>query len=163
MPINGIIQPETLLIDDGLRLRKFDGVFDFALEWYQDTELVYLVDGVKVPYTPEKLERMYRYLNSVGEQYFIEALEKDGWKPIGDVTFWQEDMPIVIGAPNYRGRGIGSRVIAALIQRGKELGYGWLGVNEIYDWNPASRRCFEKAGFCPCGRTENGTGYRLEL
>lgn len=163
MAIKGITQPETLLIDDGLRLRKFDGVFDFALEWYQDTELVYLVDGVKVPYSPEKLERMYKYLNSVGELYFIEALGKVGWRPIGDVTFWQEDMPIVIGEPDYRGRGIGRKVISALALRGKELGYSELYVNEIYAWNPASRRCFEKIGFQACGKTENGIRYQLEL
>ena len=44
MPIDGVIQPEIIQIEPGLRLRSFDGKFDFALEWYQDPELVYLVD-----------------------------------------------------------------------------------------------------------------------
>lgn len=40
MPITGIEQPEILQIDENLRLRKFDGKYDFALEWYQDEEVV---------------------------------------------------------------------------------------------------------------------------
>ena len=41
MAIVGIVQPEILIINDTLRLRKFDGIYDFAFEWYQDEETVY--------------------------------------------------------------------------------------------------------------------------
>ena len=133
MAILGIEQPDVIQIDDTLRLRKYDGNHDFALAWYQDEETVWLVDGNRNPYTVERLEGMYRYLNNAGELYFIEVLENGVYKPIGDVTFWQEDMPIVIGDPNYRGKGIGRRVILSLIQRGKMLGYDRLEVGEIYN------------------------------
>lgn len=56
MAIQGIEQPEILQIDDTLRLRKYDGVHDFALVWYQDKETVCLVDGNQNPYTPERLD-----------------------------------------------------------------------------------------------------------
>ena len=102
MAILGIEQPDVIQIDDTLRLRKYDGNHDFALAWYQDEETVWLVDGNRNPYTVERLEGMYRYLNNAGELYFIEVLENGIYKPIGDVTFWQQDMPIVIGDPNYR-------------------------------------------------------------
>ena len=163
MGIQGIEQPEIFQIDDTLRLRKYDGVHDFALEWYKDEETVYLVDGKRDPYTMPRLKGMYEYLNDAGELYFIEVLENGTYKPIGDVTFWQEDMPIVIGDPNYRGKGIGLKVILALIERGRELGYGQLAVEEIYDWNTASRRCFEKAGFQAVHNTEKGANYRRIL
>lgn len=91
MAISGVEQPEIVQIDDALRLRKFDGRFDFTLPWYQDVEFVYLVDGKKDPYTMERLEQMYRYLDAMGELYFIEILKAKCYKPIGDVTFWQED------------------------------------------------------------------------
>ena len=107
--IQGIEQPEIIQIDNSLRLRKYDGVHDFAEEWYLDEETVYLVDGKRDPYTIERLGGMYRYLNNAGELYFIEVLENGTYKPIGDVTFWQDDMPIVIGDRNYRGRKIGRR------------------------------------------------------
>ena len=163
MPIAGVIQPDIWPVDDALRLRKYDGDHAFALAWYQDPEIVWLVDGRREPYDAAQLDCMYEYLNDHGELYWIEALENGAWRPIGDVTFWQEDMPIVIGAAEYRGRVVGGRVVAALIQRGRELGYDHLGVEDIYAWNEASRRCFERAGFRACAKTEKGSSYRLAL
>lgn len=163
MAISGVEQPEIVQIGDALRLRKFNGRFDFALPWYQDEKLVYLVDGKKDLYTMERLEQMYRYLDVMGELYFIEVLEENCYKPVGDVTFWQEDMPIVIGVSEFRGKGIGRKVISALVKRGKALNYNALYVDEIYDFNEGSRRCFESVGFKAYEKTERGSRYRLEL
>ena len=106
---------------------------------------------------------MYRYLDNAGELYFIEVLENGTYKPIGDVTFWQEDMPIVIGDPACRGKGIGRKVISALVRRGKALGYDHLAVGEIYDWNEGSRQCFESVGFKAYEKTEKGARYKMAL
>lgn len=163
MPIQGIEQPEIIQVDETIRLRKYDGVHDFALEWYQDLDLVWLVDGDQKPYDADLLNRMYSYLNEHGELYFIEALEAGCYRPIGDVTFWQEDMPIVIADPAYRGKGIGRKIICALIQRGRELGYDRIYVDEIYHFNKASQKCFTALGFRPYQEKEKGTSYVLEL
>lgn len=163
MPIAGIDQPAILPVGEGLRLRQYDGVQDFALPWYQDEELVWLVDGDRKLYDEALLKKMYTYLNDHGELYWIEVEENGAWRPIGDVTFWQEDMPIVIGEAAWRGKGIGRRVIAALVQRGRALGYERLHVEEIYDWNEGSRRCFESVGFRVCEKTDKGSSYVLVL
>ena len=163
MAIQGIEQPEIIQIDNTLRLRKYDGVFDFALEWYQDEDMIYMVDGVRSAYDMDRLARMYVYLNKAGELYFIEILENESYKPIGDVTFWQDDIPIVIGDPNFRGKGIGRKVISALVQRGRSLGFDYVSVGEIYDWNEPSRRCCESVGFRAYEKTEKGAKYRLTL
>ena len=163
MPIPGIEQPKLIQVSEDLRLRRYDGVHDFALEWYQDPDMLWMVDGNRTPYDAEKLGRMYRYLDNQGELYWIELLENEGWRPIGDVTFWQEDMPIVIGDPACRGKGVGRKVVAALIQRGRQLGYDKLYVDQIYHYNTASRKCFQSAGFVPYQDTEKGTSYILEL
>ena len=163
MAIPGIEQPAIIQVDNTLRLRKYDGVHDFALEWYLDKDTVYLVDGKRDPYTMERLGGMYRYLDNAGELYFIEVLENGTYKPIGDVTFWQEDMPIVIGDSNYRGRKIGRKVVSALVQRGIALGYDHFEVGEIYDWNEGSRRCFESVGFHAYEKTDKGAKYKLTL
>lgn len=163
MPISDIIQPDFLPIEEGLRLRKFDGCCGFALPWYQDEETLLLVDGKPDPYTPERLNRMYSYLDDHGELYFIEMLVDNLWKPIGDVTFWPEDMPIVIGDPACRGRGIGRKVVRTLIERAKSLGFTHLEVGEIYDFNAGSRRCFEATGFKATRRTEKGWHYEWNL
>ncbi len=163
MPIPNIEQPDIIEIDSTLRLRAFDGIFDFALPWYCDTEVVYLVDGVKKAYSPEKLERMYRYLDTQGELYFIEALENGRFVPIGDVTFWEYDMPIVIGDARYRGRHVGRRVVEALTERARQIGYDKIYVNEIYSYNEGSRRCFEAAGFKVYKSDDAGVSLMLEL
>ncbi len=163
MPIDGIKQPDFLEIDVGLRLRKYDGIYEFALPWYQDLDTVYLVDGIREPYDMEKLERMYNYLNVHGELYFIEIIEGDHFIPIGDVTFWQSDMPIVIGNAQYRGMGIGKRVVAKLIERGRTLGYSSLYVNEIYSYNLSSQKIFKSLGFMEYEQTSDGFRYQLNL
>ncbi len=163
MPILNVEQPEIIQIDETLRLRKFDGIFDFALVWYQDPETLMLVDGAPEPYDMEKLRRMYQYLNSQGECYFIELQTGDSFRPVGDVTFWQEDMPIVIGEKSLWGQGIGTRVIQALIQRGKELGFDCMMVDEIYHENQRSQKLFTKCGFQQCRETPRGKSFRLNL
>ena len=161
MPIPGIEQPKLIEIDNMLHLRKYDGICDFALSWYQDENLVYLVDGERVPYTMERLKRMYTYLDAHGELYWIEVSDNNHYIPIGDVTFWQEDMPIVIGDKEFHGKHIGRKVISALVARGALLGYDTLYVHEIYDFNIASQKCFESVGFKPYEKMEKGNRYRL--
>ena len=163
MPILGVQQPEIIQINRQLRLRKYDGVFDFALEWYQDTQTVYLVDGVQKTYDEQLLADMYEYLNDKGELYFIESFIDGMYKPIGDVTFSQTDMPIVIGDKNFRSKGIGKKVISTLIDRGKKLDYAYLCIREIFDYNTASIKLFEELGFTPLDKTANGHSYILQL
>lgn len=165
MPFPGITQPEIITIHDALRLHKYTDDCLFALEWYQDEETLLLVDGISVPYDCDKLYRMYHYLENRGEVYFIEVKSTDSsaWLPIGDVTFWQDDMPIVIGDKRYRNQGIGKKVIATLIARAKQLGFSYLEVSDIYTYNAGSRKLFEGAGFRAVRETKKGHTFRLEL
>ena len=163
MPIAGITQPEILAVDENIRLRKYDGRHDFAEIWYQDAETLRLIGGNTVPYDAEKVTRMYRYLDGKGELYFIEIRDGDGFRPIGDVTWWKDDMPIVIGDPSCRGKGIGRRVIGALVNRARSLGFASLGVDEIYHFNAASRRMFEACGFTKSSESDKGISLRLDL
>ena len=163
MAIQGVEQPARIEIDDSLRLRRYDGTADFALCWYQDEALVYLVDGVKKAYDRDDLYAMYTWPDQHGELYFIEALTDGTWTPIGDVTFSPTDMPIVIGEAAYRGRGVGRKVIRTLMDMGRALGFDRLSVREIYDHNAASIRCFMACGFAPVERTEKGWRYEARL
>lgn len=163
MPIEGIVQPEIIQVDDATRLRKYDGVCDFVFAWYQDEDTVYMVDGVREPYTYEKLNRMYEYLAQHAEEYFIEILLDGSYVPIGDASFSPEDITIVIGEKSFRRMHIGSKVIRTFIQRAKQLHCKDIYVREIYDWNVASQKCFLKNGFHGCRKTENGKSYVLEV
>ena len=93
----------------------------------------------------------------------IEYREGDRFAPIGDVTFWQGDMPITIGRKDLHGRGIGKKVVRNLIERGRGLGYSELRIQEIYDFNLPSQRMFEACGFRRAERTPAGWSYVLRL
>ena len=53
MPIPNIHQEELIVIDDNLRLRAYDDQFELALDWYQDPDTIYMIDGRRDPYPPE--------------------------------------------------------------------------------------------------------------
>ena len=163
MPIPNIQQEELIAIDDNLRLRAYDGQFELALDWYQDPDMIYMIDGRREPYSPERVQRMYEYLVSRGEVYFIEVWEQECWLAIGDVAFWQDDLSIIIGKADYRRKGVGKKVLSALMQRARNLGYQKLAVQEIYDFNQPSRSLFESLGFYPTHARERGRSYTLDL
>lgn len=153
-----------ICIDETLRLTRYNGTYDFALKWYQDIETLKLVDGKNASaYDLNRLKEMYEYLNKKGELYFIELKEEGLWRPIGDVTFWNEDMPIIIGNKSYRGKGIGLKVVTALKNRAKSLGYKAIYVQEIYHYNIGSQNLFQKAGFTAYKETKQGKAYQCIL
>lgn len=158
--------PEVLDIDPDLRLFRLDEPPAEALSWYQDPETLWMVDGKREPYTAELLRQMYDWLAEHGELWYIEVRDEraaDGWRPVGDVTLWPDDLPIVIGEKDMRGRHVGRRVVEALCERARALGWDEVRVGEIYDWNVASQRCFAAAGFSPYERTERGARWRRAL
>ncbi|HEM3617813.1 TPA: GNAT family N-acetyltransferase [Streptococcus suis] len=161
MAITGIEQADILEIDKQVRLRRYDGQHDFAFEWHQDLELVWLVDGNKEPYTLDRLNRMYGYLATNGECYFIEILENGQFLPIGDVTLLRDDFAIAIGDKRYWNKGIGTKVLQRMVERAREVGLEEILVKEIYDWNTGSRKLFEKCGFEAVEKTQKGWSYRL--
>ena len=163
MPIDKIVQPELLPVNAALRLRKYDGNYPFALEWYLDPVTVWLVDGDEDIYTPELLSKMYTHQDTHGELYFIEVLEDGGWRPVGDVCLSPDDFAIVIGEKAYRARGIGRAVVSALVDRARSLGWTQVRVGDIYDFNTRSQRLFTSLGFQTEAKTAKGHSYILPL
>ena len=90
---------QILQIDNALRLVPYCKVnhCEEAFAWYQDVNLVYLVDGVKRPYSQETLEAMYSHLDQHCELFCIEVKDKGERFPNGDVTLSKDKLTIVIG------------------------------------------------------------------
>lgn len=157
-------QPDFLPISERLQLKKFNDIVPQALGWYQDEETLRLVDGPgRDPYSEETLVRMYSVLNQLGELYYIEYKTDNEFRPIGDVTLAIRDLPIVIGDSACRGKGIGFQVVQALIKRAFNQGMKELYVREIYGYNTASQKLFEKCGFIRDMKTKLGYSYRLMI
>lgn len=106
---------------------------------------------------------MYHYLDSVGELYFIEILVDGSYQAIGDITVKAVNPPIVIGDSNYRGKGIGKKVMQAMIARAKELNFEKICDSEVYDYNLESIKLHESLGFKPTGKKDNTWFYELKL
>ena len=166
MPLPNIVQPETIDINECLRLRKYDGNYKPAFDWYKDPVVVYNSEGIADPEDlPDEsyIIRMYNYLNSGGELYFIEVLEDGAFVPVGDVTLRDKNPPIAIGAAKYRGRGYGRKVMAKIIERAKELGFKSISRVQVYDYNTASQKMFESLGFVVTAREGGCLYYELRF
>ena len=60
--------------------------------------------------------------------------------PIGDASITIEKTPITIGVEEYWEKGLGTKVLAMLISRAREIGLKKLKVSGIYEYNERSLR-----------------------
>jgi RimJ/RimL family protein N-acetyltransferase len=86
-------------------------------------------------------------LSDAGELYFVEVLTDGAWRPVGDAALLPDDVPIVIGRPEDRSRGIATEAMQLLVMRARELGWTELRSGPIDPANVRSRRLFQRAGF----------------
>lgn len=158
-----------ILQDKEVRLRPFRGEcdVDVSTTWYQEPEVLRYSEGEGTePYDRGTIERMYHFLSQHGELYIIEVWENGVWHLIGDATLCPDMIPIVIGEAQYRGHGIGRRVIKLLMERANALGRERIVVSKIYSYNKRSRRMFESLGFHCAGSFIDNKGrscIKMEL
>lgn len=135
-------------VNEELRLVKYDEkYFSISEEWYKDKEILYYSEGENVEiYSRKQIENMYGYLSNNGELYFIQAKQGNEWVIIGDATLLEDNMPIVIGDKAYWSKGVGRKVIKALIEKGKSQGMTTFRT-KIYYYNDRSKAMFKSLGF----------------
>lgn len=166
MAIEGIAQTEILPISERLRLRRYDGAYEQAVAWYRDPVVYTNSEGIT---DPEKIpdsayvRGMYDYLQKAGELYFIEVLEDGAFLPIGDVTLKAHNPCIAIGIARYRGIGVGTQVMQAIIARARELGIPKFYASTVYDFNLVSQHMHESLGFQCVKKQGNEYLYELNL
>lgn len=163
-----------ILQDGTVRLRPvaLPDDIDVAWPWYQNEETLALSErpGTEAM-SRSRVERMYEILAARGEFYLIEVADPEapgGWHPVGDVMLAPDTLPIVIGEPRARRRGIGRRALALLIARAQDLGWAELQAKQIWAHNLGSRRLFQSAGFELAATAADEGGlpyerYRLDL
>lgn len=166
MPLPNVTQPEIIEITGTLRLRKYDGHYEHFLPGYQDPFVYQNSEGIfdesRIP-NFDYVKGMCRYLAKVGELYYIEVKENDGFVPVGDVTIKEENPPIAIWKGAYRGKGIGKLVLQTVIDRLRNLGYTKITGSTVYQWNTASQHLHESLGFKRVGEDEKEITYELQL
>lgn len=60
------------IINTNIKLIPYYRSDEVSLPWYQDLDLCKQVDNIDKPYTIERLHRMYDYLSTHGDCYYIE-------------------------------------------------------------------------------------------
>ena len=156
---------EPVLQADAIRLRRTtaEEYERVALPWYQDPEVLRFAEGGEPPYDRARLRRMYDALTGKGELYLIELREADAWRAIGDAALLPDDVPIVIGRPEDRGRGLGAQVLQLLIARAHALGWRELNAGLIDPENHRSRRMFQRAGFVEIDAAQRVAPTRITM
>ncbi|QRG86220.1 GNAT family N-acetyltransferase [Bulleidia sp. zg-1006] len=130
------------IIHQDLKLIPYYQNDEVFLAWYQDLDICKQVDNRNKPYDLESLHRMYNYLNTHGECYYIE------YKGvlIGDISLRDNsEIAIVISKP-YQGKHIGRKCLLEIIKLAKEKGM-YKVIANIYSFNRQSQYLFQILGF----------------
>ena len=134
-----------------IKLEKFDkSAYGALLSWVDSEESLMQFAGshLSYPLTSEQLDRSEKDPN----RYSFSVIEVATGEHIGHCEAYLQDKSVklgrvIIGPVSKRGKGFGRQVIVALVDFGfKELGRSTIELN-VFDWNAAAIRCYEKVGF----------------
>jgi RimJ/RimL family protein N-acetyltransferase len=137
-----------------------EGDWDTLLKWNSDPEVLYFSEGDDVTsYSLEDIQGIYR---GVSQSAFCFVIELDG-RPIGECWLQRMNLKRIldkypgkdcrridlsIGEKDLWGHGLGTDAIRTLTRFGFEKeGADLIFGCEIADYNPRSRRAFEKVGY----------------
>jgi RimJ/RimL family protein N-acetyltransferase len=150
--------------------------WDTLLKWNQDSAVLYYSEGAEVDsYCLEQIKRIYR---GVSQTAICFIMELDG-KPIGESwlqrmnlsrilqTYPQQDcrrIDLVIGEKACWNKGLGTETIRTLV----DFGFGHERADLIFDcdiadYNPRSRRAFEKVGFRMVSKISQAPGEKAKF
>lgn len=113
-----------------------------ALRWYQDKDVCRQVDNIDSVYDLDLLNRMYTYLSTHGECYYVQYRGQ----LVGDVTLRDNAEICIVVCKEYQNRHIGRRCVLDMLALAKEKGLKEVKAN-IYSFNTQSQKAFEAVGF----------------
>lgn len=113
-----------------------------ALPWYQDPVLCKQVDNRDTVYDLDTLKRMYHYLNTHGDLFYIQC---DGIL-CGDVCLQSTGELAIVLCKEYQNRHIGRAVIQKILELAQTKGFASCWAH-IYSFNAQSRKMFLSLGF----------------
>ena len=133
---------EARIVDGEITLIPYYPNPEVALAWYQDPDVCRQVDNIDHPYTLDRLEAMYSFLNANGALYYI----RYRGVLVGDIALRNNAEICIVICKEYQNLHIGRRCVQNLLALAKEKGYRDVKAN-IYSFNAQSRRMFLSLGF----------------
>lgn len=133
--------PERI-IDNEIKLIPYYRNDAVSLPWYQDLQVCKQVDNRDTPYNLKLLHRMYDYLSTRGDCYYIEYKGE----LVGDVSLEENGEIAIVVCREFQNRHIGRRCILDMLNLAREKGMNRVEAN-IYSFNEQSQRMFLSVGF----------------
>ena len=130
------------IIDNQIRLIPYYRNDAVSLPWYRDRDVCKQVDNRDAPYDMELLHRMYDYLSTHGDCYYIEY---EG-ELVGDVSLQDNAEIAIVVSKAFQNQHIGRRCVLEMINLAGEKGMERVKAN-IYPFNTQSQRMFLSVGF----------------
>lgn len=130
------------IIDEELRLIPYYRNDAASLPWYQDLTVCKQVDDRDTPYDVELLHRMYDFLSTHGDCYYIEYQGV----LVGDVSLRENGEIAIVVCREFQNRHIGRRCVLEMLRLAREKGMARVRAN-IYSFNRQSQRMFLSVGF----------------
>ncbi len=130
------------IIDDEITLIPYYPNSEVALAWYQDLDVCKQVDNIDHVYDLALLERMYTYLSTHGDCYYIAYRGT----LVGDVSLRDNAEISIVVCKEYQNLHIGRRCVLDMLKLAREKGFREVKAN-IYSFNTQSQRMFESVGF----------------
>ena len=130
------------IIDGALRLIPYYRNDAASLPWYQDLTVCKQVDDRDTPYDVELLHRMYDFLSTHGDCYYIEYQGV----LVGDVSLRENGEIAIVVCREYQNRHIGRRCVLEMLRLAREKRMARVRAN-IYSFNRQSQRMFLSVGF----------------
>lgn len=104
------------IIDGALRLIPYYRNDAASLPWYQDLTVCKQVDDRDTPYDVELLHRMYDFLSTRGDCYYIEYQGV----LVGDVSLRENGEIAIVVCREYQNRHIGRRCVLEMLRLARE-------------------------------------------
>ena len=142
------------IIDNDIKLIPYYRNDEASLPWYQDPDVCKQVDNIDYTYDLDTLHRMYDYLSSHGDCYYIEYRGV----LVGDVSLRDSGELAIVICKEYQNRHIGWKCVMEMLKLAKEKGYDKVIAN-IYSFNEQSKSMFRALGFVQTGEED----YELKL
>lgn len=133
---------KTRIIDQEITLIPYYSNSGVSLAWYQDPEVCRQVDNIDHVYDLDLLNRMYTYLSTHGDCYYI----KYCGELVGDVSLCDNAEVCIVVSKAYQNRHIGRRCVIDMISLARSKGMKEVKAN-IYSFNTQSQKMFESVGF----------------
>lgn len=140
---------EIRMVDEDIRLIPYYKNNDEAIKWYQDKDVCKQVDDIDFVYDLDRLNRMYDYLSSHGDVYYIEYKST----LVGDVSLKDDGEIAIVISKESQNQGIGRRVIKNILDLAMDKGMAEVKAS-IYPFNKQSQRVFTLVGFEKIGEED---------